>query len=87
MLPAVHQLAIYVHEKIVAHRGIVTIGAEKRLLHYAVFSRLPQNLPNGSFPPAAVQRVHVIVFLQLSYRHVTIRSQLRVTRLVQQLCV
>ena len=86
-LTAVHKLTVYIHEKIFAYRSIVAICTKKRLLHDTVFPRFAQQAAYGFLPRLKIQRMQIVVLVQLFYSHCTVSHKLWVAGLIQQACI
>lgn len=62
-LSAVHEFAVDVQEKIIAHRSVIPICTEKRLLHDAVSTGTAKQSLYGSLTSFTVKRVYVVIVI------------------------
>lgn len=82
---AVHELVVDIEEEVIAHRGVISVGAKEGLLHNTVVSALPSSPRMAACPRTAVQRVYMVAFMELFHRNVAVGHKFGITGLIQQL--
>lgn len=81
---AVHELAVDIEEEVIAHRGVISVGAKEGLLHNTVVLALPSS-PRMAACRAPQSSGCICAFMELFHRNVAVGHKFGITGLIQQL--